>query len=64
MTLEEAKGIFNTEEGHFYRVKTSKSDVEILTDVNQSISTVHTGGSLFIRVEQEFNHPDYIKVVE
>lgn len=62
MTLDEIKNLFGTTDGVFYRINKNKTEVEILTDANQSIATRTDPSGMYIRVETEFTHADYTKV--
>lgn len=62
MTTEELKQIFGIEDGIFYRVNKNKSQIEMLTDADQSISTYADQSGSYIRVMTEFTHSDYTKV--
>jgi hypothetical protein len=62
MTLNELQSLFGVSTGIFYEVLKNKTEVEMLTDADQSIFTYSCPGGKFIAVEKEFVHPDYVKV--
>ena len=62
MTLDELKVAFGIQDGVFYRVARNKTEIEMLTDAEQSISTMANPEGVFIRVATEFTHADYTKV--
>ena len=63
MTLTEFYEIFNIDSGIAYRLLKNKTDVEILTDAGQSISTFAGPTGKYILVETEFQHSDYERLV-
>lgn len=64
MTLQEMQQLFGTSEGYFYKVARNKSDMEVLTDLDQLVYTATNGNGLFVRVFNPVTHPDYTLVTE
>lgn len=62
MTEQELRELLNVQDGILYRVAKNKSEVEMLQDADQSIYTFACPAGYFIKVYQEFSHPDYEKV--
>lgn len=62
MTLVEVQNLFGVSGGIFYKVLKNKTDLEMLEDAGQSISTFACPQGRFILVAADFSHPDYIKV--
>lgn len=59
MSLIELQEYFGTIEGYFYRVLGSKSNVEILEDLNTIVMTLNVSGNTYIRTMEEITHTDY-----
>jgi hypothetical protein len=64
MNLTEIQEYFRTSEGYFYRVLTSKSNVDLLNDLNTIVNTIETGGVVYIRTINQIVHPDYQPITE
>lgn len=62
MTLDELKTIFGAEDGYFYQVIVERSDLEILEDIDQPVSTIR-GGGIYIRTTKPVDHENYVQVL-
>lgn len=62
MIEAEIRELLNAQDGILYRVVKNKTEFEMLQDADQSIYTFACSAGYFIKVYQEFSHPDYEKV--
>jgi hypothetical protein len=61
--LQTIKEKFNLSENAIvYRCARNKTDLQALTDANQSIHTFSDSTGFYVVVSNEFTHPDYTRV--
>lgn len=63
MTLAELQNYFGAEDGYFYRAIRYKTGIELLNDLNTTVSTFEHHG-LYVRTLKEVTHEDYVRITE
>lgn len=64
MTLQELQVHFGRTDGYIYKCSTSKTDMDLCNELQQSQQTFSTTTEKYIFIETPTSHPDYQLITE